>query len=119
MLWLEALMFPLYAIAPDALVMGCIAAAEEFVSPMYTVSLDSYRLMTTPDSMRGRTSSLVQWVMQGAQSLGAIMGGIVIQSVGAKWSALLLGGWLVLLAIATTLNRQVRRASLPTTRSTI
>lgn len=119
MLWLEALMFPLYAIAPNALVMGCIAAAEEFVSPMYTVSLDSYRLMTTPDSMRGRTSSMVQWVMQGAQSLGAIIGGIVIQSVGAKWSALLLGGWLVFLAIATTLNGQVRRASLPTTRSTL
>jgi MFS family permease len=113
MLWLEALMFPLYAIAPNALIMGFIAAAEEFVGPIYTISLNSYRLMATPDSMRGRTSSTVQFVMQGAQSVGAIMGGIVIQGVGAKWSALLLGVWLVLLAIATTLNRQVRRASLP------
>ncbi|MFL5628506.1 MAG: hypothetical protein ACJ788_23240, partial [Ktedonobacteraceae bacterium] len=113
MLWLEALMFPLYAIAPNALVMGLIAAAEEFVSPMYTVSLNSYRLMVTPDSMRGRTSSTVQLVIQGAQSVGAIIGGILIQGVGAKWTALLLGVWLVLLAIATTLNGRVRRASLP------
>jgi len=113
MLWLEALMFPLYAIAPTALAMGFIAAAEEFVSPMYTISLNSYRLMATPDSMRGRTSSTVQLVTQGAQSVGAIMGGILIQAVGAKWSALLLGGWLVMLAIATTLNTRVRRASLP------
>ncbi|MFL5691919.1 MAG: MFS transporter [Ktedonobacteraceae bacterium] len=112
MLWLEALMFPLYALAPNALVMGLIAAAEEFVSPMYTLSLDSYRLMATPDSMRGRMSSTVQLVTQGAQAVGAIIGGILIQGVGAKWSALLLGGWLVLLAIATTLNRRVRRASL-------
>jgi hypothetical protein len=119
MLWLEALMFPLYAIAPNALVMGLIAAAEEFVGPMYTVSLNSYRLMTTPDSMRGRISSTVQWVMQGSQSVGAIIGGILIQGVGAKWSALLLGVWLVLLAIATTLNRRVRRASLPTPSSAL
>ncbi|HEY4385024.1 MAG TPA: MFS transporter, partial [Ktedonobacteraceae bacterium] len=83
MLWLEALMFPLYAIAPNALVMGLIAAAEEFVGPIYTISLDTYRLVTTPDSMRGRTSSTVQFVVQGAQSLGAILGGIVIQEVGA------------------------------------
>src|SRR5581483_2861969 len=32
MLWLEALMFPLYAIAPNVLVMCLVAAAEEFVA---------------------------------------------------------------------------------------
>jgi MFS family permease len=114
MLWLEALMFPLYAIAPSVLAMGLIAAAEEFVSPMYTVSLNSYRLTATPDALRGRMSSTVQWVTQGGQSLGAILSGVLIQGVGAKGSALLLGGWLVLLAVATTLNRGVRQASLPT-----
>ena len=113
MLWLEALMFPLYAIAPNVLTMCLVAAAEEFVGPIYTISLHTYRLMTTPDSMRGRMSSTVQLVMQGAQSVGAIIGGIAIQGVGAKGSALLLGAWLLLLAIATTLNRQVRHASLP------
>ena len=63
--------------------------------------------------MRGRMSSTVQLVMQGVQSVGAIVGGMLIQGVGAKWSALILGVWLLILAIATTLNRQVRRASLP------
>jgi MFS family permease len=119
MLWLEALMFPLYAIAPNALVMGFIAAAEEFVGPIYTISLNSYRLMATPDSMRGRITSTVQLVIQGAQSVGAIVGGMLIQGIGAKSSALLLGVWLVLLATTTTLNRRVRHASLPTTGSTL
>ena len=114
MLWLEALVFPLYAIAPNLLVMCLVAAAEEFVGPIYTISLDTYRLMATPDSMRGRMSSTVQLVMQGAQSVGAIVGGILIQGVGAKWSALILGMWLLILAVATTLNRRVRRASFPT-----
>src|SRR5258708_3053415 len=119
MLWLEALMFPLYAIAANAIVMCFIAAAEELVGPIYTVSLDTYRLMGTPDAMRGRVSSTVQLVMQGAQSVGALFGRLRIQGVGAKWSSLILGMWLLILAIATTLNRQVRRASLPTTGSAL
>lgn len=119
MLWLEALMFPLYAIAPSALAMGLIAAAEEFVGPMYTVSLNSYRLMATPDAMRGRTSSTVQMVTQGAQSLGAIAGGLLIHAVGARLSAVTLGAWLVLLAVATTLNGRVRDATLPAAEASV
>ncbi|HEX6553055.1 MAG TPA: MFS transporter [Ktedonobacteraceae bacterium] len=119
MLWLEALMFPLYAIAPTAIVMGFIAVAEELVAPIYTISLDTYRLLATPDSMRGRMSSTVQLVTRGAQSIGAIVGGILIQGVGAKWSALILGMWLLILAVATTLNRRVRHASLPTPESAL
>ncbi len=114
MLWLEALMFPLYAVAPNAVVMCLIAAAEEFVGPMYTISLDTYRLMATPDALRGRMSSTVQLMVQGAGSLGAILGGVLIQGVGAHGSALLLGAWLLMLAIATTLNKQVRHAAFST-----
>jgi MFS family permease len=112
MLWLEALMFPLYAIAPNAVVMCLIAAAEELVGPIYTVSLDTYRLVATPDAMRGRMSSTVQMVIQGAQAVGAIAGGILIQAVGAQGSALILGGWLLMLALATTLNRKIRQSHL-------
>jgi MFS family permease len=113
MLWVEALMFPLYAVAPGWIFMGLIAAAEELVAPMYAVPFNSYRIMATPDAMQGRTSSTTQLVRQGGQSLGAILGGVMIAGVGASWSAVILGGWLALLAIATTLNRQVRSATLP------
>lgn len=111
MLWLEAIMFPLYAIAPNAIIMCFIAAGEELVSPIYTISINTYRLMATPDSMRGRMSSTVQMIIQGAQSLGAIAGGVLIQAVGAKKSALVLAAWLLILAIITTLNKSVRQAS--------
>ncbi len=117
MLWLEALMFPLYAIAPNVLIMCLVAAAEEFVGPIYTISLATYRLMATPDAMRGRMSSTVQLVMQGSQSVGAIVGGLLIQAVSAQGSALIFGVWLILLAVATTVNKRVRCASLPATGS--
>jgi MFS family permease len=114
MLWLEALVFPLYAVAPSVFAMCLVAAAEEFVGPIYDISLDTYRLMLTPDSMRGRVSSAVHMVTRGVQSVGAIIGGMMIQGIGAHWSAVVFGAWLVFLAIATTINRRVRYASLPT-----
>jgi MFS family permease len=112
MLWLEALVFPFYALAPNIVIMALIAIAEEFIAPIYTVALNTYRQIATPDEMRGRAASTVQLVTQGAQSLGAIVGGVLVQSAGAKWSALILGAWLIMLAITTTLNKRVRQASL-------
>ena len=46
------------------------------------------------------------------RAVGAILGGVLVQSVGAKWSAIILGAWLIMLAITTTLNKHVRHASL-------
>lgn len=110
MLWLEAVMFPLYAIAPNAVLMGLIAAAEEFVSPIYTVAVSTLRMTAAPDGLRGRVTSAVQLVTQGAQSLGALIGGLLIQSLGAVPTALVLGGWLLALALITTANGRVRTA---------
>jgi MFS family permease len=118
MLWLEALMFPLYAIAPNTISMCLIAAVEECIGPIYTISLNTHLLVSTPDAIRGRISSTVQLVLQGAQSTGAIVGGILLQTVGAQWSALIWGGWLLMLALATTMNRQIRHTSLPKVKAT-
>lgn len=112
MLWLEAVVFPFYALAPNVIIMGLIAVAEEFIGPIYNISLTTYQLTATPDALRGRISSTVQLVVQGAGSIGAILGGILVQAVGAKWSAVMLGGWLIMLAISASLNGRVRRATL-------
>lgn len=107
--------FPLYAIAPGAFWMGLIAGAEEFFSPIYNVELASYRLRATPDPLRGRVSSTVLWVMQGSNALGALLSGILIQAFSARLSAVILGGWLILLAVIATLSRQVRTARVDST----
>jgi MFS family permease len=46
----------------------------------------------------------------GRQSLGTMLGGTLIAFLGARGATLALGGWLALLAISTTLNRQARSA---------
>jgi len=54
MLWVEAIVFPLYAIAPSAVIIGLIAAVEEFVSPIYELMLGNYRMLAIPRSPQRR-----------------------------------------------------------------
>jgi MFS family permease len=110
MLWAEALIFPLYVLAPNALVLGVVAAAESVIAPVYWVAIGTYRLEVTPDHLRGRTSAAVQALTTGALSLGTMLGGTLIAFLGARGATVALGGWLALLAISTTLNRQARSA---------
>jgi MFS family permease len=110
MLWLEALMFPLYALAPGPLALAAIAAAESLVAPVYTVAMTTHQLAITPDEMRGRATSAVSTLTTGALSIGTLAGGVLISALGAKPLVWLCGAWLLVLAVLTTANRAVRQA---------
>lgn len=111
MLWLEALMFPLYALAPNPLVLAAVAAAESLVAPVYAVAMTTHQLAITPDELRGRATSAVSTLTTGALSIGTLAGGALITTLGAKPLVWLCGAWLLGLALLTTANRAVRQAS--------
>jgi MFS family permease len=110
MLWAEALIFPLYVLAPNALSLGIVAAAESVIAPVYWVAAGTYRLTLAPDHLRGRTSAAVQALTTGALSLGTMLGGTLIAVLGARSATLALAAWLALLALCTTLNAGARTA---------
>ncbi|MFF0001536.1 MFS transporter [Streptomyces avermitilis] len=110
MLWLEALMFPLYALAPNPLLLAAVAAAESLVAPVYAVAMTTHQLAITPDELRGRATSAVSTLTTGALSIGTLAGGALITALGARPLVWLCGGWLLALALLTTANRAVRQA---------
>ncbi|MGW1917018.1 MFS transporter [Streptomyces sp. NPDC002076] len=110
MLWLEALMFPLYALAPNPLLLAAVAAAESLVAPVYAVAMTTHQLAITPDELRGRATSAVSTLTTGALSIGTLAGGALITTLGAKPLVWLCGAWLLILALLTTANRAVRQA---------
>ncbi|GGJ43942.1 MFS transporter [Streptomyces brasiliensis] len=112
MLWLEALMFPLYALAPNPILLAAVAAAESLVAPVYMVAMTTHQLAITPDELRGRTTSAVSTLTTGALSVGTLSGGVLITALGAKPLVWLCGAWLLALAFLTTANRAVRQAPL-------
>ncbi|MFG2059171.1 MFS transporter [Micromonospora sp. NPDC048930] len=111
MLWVEALAFPFYAIVPTWWLLLVVAFAESVVSPVYNVALDSYRLAVTPDALRGRVTSAIDTLTGGAAALGTMASGALIALLGAPTLAVVLAGWLAVLALAATVSRTVRTAT--------
>lgn len=111
MLWVEALAFPFYALAPTWWLLLVVAFAESVVSPVYNVALDSYRLSVTPDGLRGRVTGAIDTLTTGAAALGTMVSGALIALLGAPALTFVLAGWLMLLALVATLSRTVRTAT--------
>jgi MFS family permease len=108
--WLFALLWPLYALAPSTLALGAILAAFWLVDETYDVAQISYRLAIIPDALRGRVTGAIRLVVFGAETLGLTLTGLLLQRFGVLAAVGCLGGGLLLLAIAATLNRPMRTA---------
>jgi hypothetical protein len=106
--WAYTLCWPLYAIAPNALVLGSITAILFIIEPIYSVVNLSYRLAVVPDLLQGRVNSVVRLISYGVMPAGLALTGILLQRVGAVSTVLLLAGGFVLLALAATLNPHLR-----------
>ncbi|MER7008440.1 MFS transporter [Dactylosporangium sp. NPDC000555] len=111
MLWVEALAFPFYAVAPTWWLLAVVAFVESVVAPVYTVALDSYRLAVTPDALRGRVTSAIETLTTGGAAIGTMASGALIGLLGAPALTIVLAGWLTLLALVATLSKTVRTAS--------
>jgi MFS family permease len=108
--WIEALLFPLYAIAPHVLVLGAIAAVMFSLSPIYNVVQFSYRLALIPDELQGRVNSTFRLLAFGFQPIGAALSGLLLERVGPVPTVFLFTLWFAILALMTTLNAHVRNA---------
>ncbi|HEX8220459.1 MAG TPA: MFS transporter [Chloroflexia bacterium] len=109
-IWLQALLFPLYAFAPHVLVLGAVSAAIFMLTPIYNVVQFSYRLSLIPDALQGRVNSSFRLLAFGFQPLGASLSGVMLENIGVAATIFALFGWLLLLAVATTFNSHVRHA---------
>ena len=110
--WLEALLFPLYALAPSYILLGVIAGLIFVLAPIYNVVQFSYRLSIIPDELQGRVNSTFRLIAFGFMPVGAWLSGVLIERFGARSAVLLFSAWLLLLAGLTTFNRDVRKARL-------
>jgi len=109
-MWIDAVVFPLYALAPGYLLLGVVFALMYFVGPVYNVVQFSYRLALIPDALQGRVNSSFRLLAFGLMPIGAALSGFLIERAGVIATVIVFALWLTLLAIMTTLNRHVREA---------
>ena len=109
-IWAQAVLWPLFALAPNPILLGIIAAAFFTAIPIYNVTQFSYRLSLIPDELQGRVNSVFRLLAFGFQPLGLAVTGILIQQIGAIATVLVFAALFLVLAIITTLNVDIRRA---------
>jgi MFS family permease len=109
-LWIDALLQPLLAVAPNPLLLGAILAALFVFGPIYDTTQFSYRIALIPDELQGRVNSVFRLLAFGFQPLGLALTGLLIQMISVVPTILLGMACYLALAVMTTLNHQVRHA---------
>lgn len=109
-MWVNAALFPLYALVPAYLLLGVVAALMYVLTPIYNVVQFSYRLALIPDALQGRVNSAFRLLAFGFMPVGAALSGFLLEQIGAILTVILFTLWYTLLAILTTFNRHVREA---------
>jgi MFS family permease len=110
MAWLFVITWPPYALAPNLFWLGAVNAVSFIFVPIYVTTHFSYRLVLIPDALQGRVNSAFRLVTFGSQMLGfALMGGL-LQAFGPIATVYIGTVPMVLLAVVTNINPQVRHA---------
>ncbi|MFF2697080.1 MFS transporter [Streptomyces cyaneofuscatus] len=110
--WVWALLMCVLAFGGGLWPAAIAYTAMWFVGPIWNVAVGTYQLAVTPDGLRGRVLSASSLLANGALSLGALAGGLLLDGFGVRAAAAVLAGWMVLMALAATFSRPVRRATM-------
>lgn len=109
-LWANAILWPLYALAPNPWLLGVISACIFFWGPIFNVAQLSYRLALIPDQLQGRVNSVYRLLAFGFQPLGWALTGVALQWLQAVPTIFLLSAVGLLLAILASINPHVINA---------
>ncbi|GAC1326765.1 MAG: MFS transporter [Chloroflexota bacterium] len=108
--WIWAAMWPLYALAPNLIALGCITAALFVVWPIYNVVQMSYRIALIPDDLQGRVNSAFRLIAFSGQPIGFALSGTLLQIAGTRSTVLILALAPLGMAVAANASKSVRLA---------
>ncbi len=108
--WIGALVVPFLAVAPNTVALGALMGLGFLVAPIYTTVQFSHRIALIPDALQGRVNSAVRMFAFGMIPLGSALGGLVIQTWGARATVLTIAAIELGLAGLTTVNRHIASA---------
>lgn len=106
--WLLALTWLPFAFAPNPVVLGLIVASAFIVVPIHASVQYGYRLASIPDKLQGRVNSIYRVVLFGCQSVGLLLTGVLLQTIGPVLTVLLLFVPQFILALAATFYKPLR-----------
>lgn len=114
---LQALLFPLYALAPSPLWLGVVYGLIMFLAPVYNVVQLSHRLALIPAGLEGRVNASFRFTAHLLIPVGAALCGLAIEHLGtgvtlAGFASVL--GLLALVAVGDPVIRHTRSVTATT-----
>jgi predicted MFS family arabinose efflux permease len=107
--WVWAALLPVIALVPRPLAIGAAAAGMAFVGPVWNVVIGTLDLRLTPAHMLARVQAVGMTAAFGAIPLGSLVGGVLLDRLGAEATVWTLAAGMLAVAIAATLTPSVRR----------
>ena len=109
--WFHVAIFGLLAVVSRSVpLVAAVLILFLIAEPSYNTVQYSYRLALIPDALQGRVNSAYRVVSQGMRPLGLALTGVLIERIGEVNTTLTLGGWLIIVSLATSLNAHIRLA---------
>jgi predicted MFS family arabinose efflux permease len=99
---------PLLLVAHSAVVIGLIVGVAELLTPLVNSIVSGARVAATPDELQGRVQAAGTSLAMSLGWLGPLAIGVVFGAAGPTATVLLMLGWALGLALATTLARSLR-----------
>jgi MFS family permease len=114
-LWWWVAQMVAFALASTVLVLGAVYTVGALMGPIFNTTNTAYRYALTPDRLQGRVGGVSRMIGWGTRPVGALLGGISLETLGAVPTFVALATWLAIVATASTASRQIRRAPRPET----
>jgi predicted MFS family arabinose efflux permease len=112
-LWWWAVQMVALALVPTVFLLGAVYTVGALMGPIFQTTNATYRYALTPDRLQGRVYGVSRMIGWCTVPLGALLGGISLQILGAVPTFAALATCLAIVAAASTASRQIRRASRP------
>src|SRR4029077_20736870 len=109
-LWVTALVWPFFLLAPSALFLGICAAILAGAGPIANTIGITYRAALIPNRLQGRVIGAYRVAIFGAVPVGAALTGVSLQKLGTRPTVLIIACGLAITAALATMNHSIRTA---------
>ncbi|MEH1014331.1 MFS transporter [Micromonospora sp. CPCC 206060] len=106
-----AVLMSLVGFAPNLVLLGAIFALIHYGAGIGNVAGMLYVFRTAPDRLRGRAGSIVMLLTSGANSLGALLAGFLLDSTAIATAMSIVGGAMAVIALLSVLGFGGRAAA--------
>jgi len=99
----------LLLLAHNALLIGALVGAAEFVTPVGNAVVAGSRVAAAPDHLQGRVQAAASTLAMSLAWIGPLAVGTLFEHAGATVTTLVIAGWTLGLALVATLAPSIRR----------